>query len=675
MARVRSHAGGGLSGMRFSPSKSWFIRPKALALGAGLLLVLACGWVLGQPDAAPELLRLGPGQERVPVSSFLRMLEDPGGQLSIEDVASPKYAAQFQRLRGEGVRSGLTEPTVYWLRLTYASQPDNPNPEAYYFDLGQMTKVSGTIYAAERLPSGGLAWRERPALTRAGQPTSQTQQFSQFPLPLPNPEPRTVFLRLKVPLDLEAMPELATRTGLQQRLLEQTLFSGALLGIFAVLIINNLIIFFTLRYAGYLWYALLLLTFSLQVALINGLLQEFAPQSWVNPLVGLPVVALGLVAVVRILFVRSFLPLKEYFPRGDRLLVVILLSFLVLVVWPFLEGASLLVLKFYAAISIPSVLVVAQAGIVCWRKGYGPARFFLLGYLAEIVGSLIMVTGYFGFWSPLPITTFHVQQIGITVEAMLLSLALVQRVNVLRQERQQLEQAAQHEAQEHQKRLRGLVGELVRSEERQRKALADDLHDGISQNLATSLFNLRLLGSNPASPDLPGRLAGICGLLGQTLRETRTLTFDISPPVLHDFGLEAGLEWLAERFAERHGLAVRFSAETALPSRDESLEVNLFRAAQELLVNAVKHAKATRVEMVLAREGSQILLRVSDNGKGMANGQLARQGRRGFGLFSIRERLEALGGGLEIISRPGLGSTVVLSAPWPQAPGREAQEA
>ena len=258
------------------------------------------------------------------------------------------------------------------------------------------------------------------------------------------------------------------------------------------------------------------------------------------------------------------------------------------------------------------------------------------------------------------------QQIALAAEAVLLSLALVQRFKALRQEREMLEQAAQREAQEHQRRLRSLAGELVRSEERQRKALADDLHDSVSQNLATSLFNLRLLASRSQDMESSSPLREICDLLRTTLAQTRTLTFDISPPVLHDYGLEAGLEWLAERFQERHGLEVSFQVQGALPGRDENLEVNLFRAAQELLVNAVKHSRAHKVEISLVCQGSQVLLRVSDDGRGMDAGRLARAGADGFGLFSIRERLQALGGDVEIGSSPGQGTTIILRAPWPQ---------
>jgi uncharacterized protein YhhL (DUF1145 family) len=280
-------------------SKSPGRRRTAWAWLAGLMVWAAVGWASAAAASSGEVLWLAPGQDRIPVSPYLAVLEDPGGQLTIEDVSSPRHMPRFQRVRGEGVRSGLTEPTVYWLRLTYALQDANLAPEAYYFDLGQMTKAFATLYALATSLDGNPVWNKQGPLNRSGQAVDQPRQFTHLPLPPPTSQPQTVFLRVQIPLDLEAMPEIVTRAGFERRLLEQDLFSGALLGIFAILALNNLIIFFTLRYAGYLWYALLLLAFSLQVVFLGGLLQDFAPQTWLSQTIGAPVMAMGLVTFAR----------------------------------------------------------------------------------------------------------------------------------------------------------------------------------------------------------------------------------------------------------------------------------------------------------------------------------------------------------------------------------------
>lgn len=180
----------------------------------GLLLTLmACLCVPSALAADDGVFRLAPDRDRTPVSPYLHVLEDPGGDLTIEDVSSPSHLPRFQRVRGEGVRSGLTEPTVYWLRLTYALREASPAPETYYLDLGQITKAFATLYAPETSSDGTPVWKTRGPLNRSGQAVDQPRQFTHVPLPPPTAQPQTVFLRVQIPLSLEAMPEIVTRAA------------------------------------------------------------------------------------------------------------------------------------------------------------------------------------------------------------------------------------------------------------------------------------------------------------------------------------------------------------------------------------------------------------------------------------------------------------------------------
>ncbi len=220
------------------------------------------------------------------------------------------------------------------------------------------------------------------------------------------------------------------------------------------------------------------------------------------------------------------------------------------------------------------------------------------------------------------------------------------------------------ELDEYQRQLRKLALELSKAEERQRRRIAEDLHDGVSQFLATSSFSLKRLRA-----DLRGRardeLARICGVLDQSLADIRSLTFEISPPVLYDYGLAAALDWLAGHVAQRHGLPVDFRSEGPVEELDQDRQVSLYRACQELLVNVVKHARASHAWITLSRRQGHAVLSVADDGRGFdQTGPKKRSG--GFGLFSIRERLEPLGGELAVESQPGRGTRVTLSLPLGQ---------
>jgi signal transduction histidine kinase len=640
-------------------------------LAALAALLLSC-WPPGAADAANDILWLTPHQDRFSLASYLQVMEDPTGLLAVGDVSSPENAHRFRPLPNGVLRPGWGNST-FWLRLTLASREPSEGQPRYFFDLAQSNIVAATLFTPRAQADDRPAWQEVGPLDRHERPQHLRSQFSHFPLPALSERPQTIFVRVRSYLAMEALPEFVTRTGFLDRVLAHHLLAGALLGILLLLALTNLANYFFLRAAVYLWYALLLISSLLFLALSNGLLQDLAPQVQLFHLTGISGSMFGLAFIVRYLFVRSFLPLKQLFPVGDRVAMALTICAAPVVVI-LLAGYEVLPwLKIYVVLGMTRIPIFLWVGYRCWRGGFAPARLYFLANLPQSLSMLYFLADSVGLAPPIPISIYYVQEAGIVCEAILLALALAQRVKVLRQERERIEQAAQRESRENQERLRGLVGELVRGEERQRRALADDLHDSISQNLATSLFSLRLMNDSSLDMQPPLPLPEVCDLLDSTLKQTRTLTFDISPPVLHDYGLGAALDWLVRRVRERHGLEVSFHAQGSLPCRDESLEANLFRAGQELLNNVVKHASATRAEVSLTCSGSLVSLRVSDNGRGPGDNPIASANPRGFGLFSIRERLRALGGGLEIDSSPGQGCSITLSAPWPQPPAPEAK--
>ena len=156
-------------------------------------------------------------------------------------------------------------------------------------------------------------------------------------------------------------------------------------------------------------------------------------------------------------------------------------------------------------------------------------------------------------------------------------------------------------------------------------------------------------------------------LLDQVIQATRTLTFEISPPVLYELGLEAALEWLAKQFRSKHALKVEVAAFGPLIAVPDDLQITLFRSVQELLLNAAKHSRAGRVSVKLVRREDRLEVEVSDDGVGFdpARAEDSTAGGGGFGLFSVRERLKALGGALTVEAPPGRGAAFALTVPLP----------
>jgi signal transduction histidine kinase len=213
--------------------------------------------------------------------------------------------------------------------------------------------------------------------------------------------------------------------------------------------------------------------------------------------------------------------------------------------------------------------------------------------------------------------------------------------------------------------LRALAVQLTQAEEHERRRAADLIHEQIQQLLAAGRIELDLLSRQCDCSSTADAVRRLDGLLAESLAVARTLTADLSPAVLYRSGLAAALQWLAQWYQDRHGLVVRVVIDADVDAVAEDARVMLFRAVRELLFNTVKHAGVPSAEVHGGRRGGTVWLSVSDEGTGFDPAEVrSREGAcGGFGLFSLRERLDALGGSMEIESSPGNGTRVVLRAP------------
>jgi PAS domain S-box-containing protein len=217
----------------------------------------------------------------------------------------------------------------------------------------------------------------------------------------------------------------------------------------------------------------------------------------------------------------------------------------------------------------------------------------------------------------------------------------------------------------HQGRLRSLTSELLLTEERERRRIATELHDRIGQTLAVSRIKLGALRESAGPGGLARKVDEIRGFIEQTIQDTSTLTFELSPPALYELGLEAALEGLVEQIQELHGLEIEFRDDGRTKPLDGSCRVVAYMAARELLFNIVKHAGAVKAQVAICRDNDTLRIDIQDDGAGFEPSERSYQGmgNGGFGLFSIRERLRLLSGRLEVESAPGRGTRIRMVLP------------
>ena len=225
-----------------------------------------------------------------------------------------------------------------------------------------------------------------------------------------------------------------------------------------------------------------------------------------------------------------------------------------------------------------------------------------------------------------------------------------------------------------QDRLRALTTELNLTEQRERARLATELHDHLQQMLV--LAKLKLGQGKRRSEEMVPAVVTLMQetdeVLSDALKYTRTLVTELSPSVLRDHGLPAGLKWLGE-YMQKHDVTVTVTVPDEALMLPEDQGVLLFQSVRELLINSSKHAGTGAAAVAMEHRDGMLRIEVRDEGAGFDLAAVAVAAAAGetsgggvsskFGLFSIRERMRALGGSFEIQSAPGKGTTAVLSLP------------
>jgi PAS domain S-box-containing protein len=219
---------------------------------------------------------------------------------------------------------------------------------------------------------------------------------------------------------------------------------------------------------------------------------------------------------------------------------------------------------------------------------------------------------------------------------------------------------------EGQKNLELLSQRLFDAQEAERRIVARELHDGITQSLAALKMNLVIISDELlATPqeETNARLTDSISLAAEVIDLVRSVMTDLRPSGIDDYGLEAALGSLIEQFRSRHNLSIQFENNgLAIPRLEPNVELALLRIAQEALFNIAKHANTKEATLILRQEEDAIYLAVEDKGDGIKGLQSARRSGN-HGLTIMRERAEAFGGGFNVTSIPGQGTKIEVRVP------------
>ncbi len=214
----------------------------------------------------------------------------------------------------------------------------------------------------------------------------------------------------------------------------------------------------------------------------------------------------------------------------------------------------------------------------------------------------------------------------------------------------------------YQKKLRQLNSQLMRTEEMERRRIAVNIHDYISQSLAIAKIKLTTLKNQLNSEKTINEINEITSSISDAIRNSRIITSELSPPILFELGLMAALNWKLEQIEKIHGIHTLLLGDLSEFDLTEDEQILLFRVASELIMNTVKHAQAKQLFVKVKANTKQMILEVRDDGRGFYAEQIMQRTEKqeGFGLFSIKERIEQLGGKFQIRSILEKGTTITI---------------
>ena len=618
--------------------------------------------------------------QRLPLGQVMAVLEDPSRDATIEDVVALDAAGQFSTSQDEVLNAGYSR-SAFWLRidLTYRAEA-SADQGRWWLELAYPPLDHLDLYLPDGEGRFRLAQQTGDALPFVERQIRQRNHL--FELKLTPNQPQRVYLRLEsqgsiqVPLTLwEPVAYLEEQSG-------HIYVLAIIYGVLLVMLFYNLFIYLSVRDRSYLYYILYIASFGLYQVSVNGLgVQYLWPDSpwWANASTPFLIGAAGLFGCQ---FARSFLHTREHSPWIDRaLMVLMVLGGLTMLVS--LTSSYALALRMATFLALWFILVIFVAGVVAWHRGMRVARYFLIAWSAFLIGGQIntlMVLGYL----PHMFFTMYAGQIGSALEVALLSLALADRINMMKEERAQV-------LEETGRKLEALNRELAESNRLKDQFLANVTHELRTpmHGVIGSLDLMRTL-------ELGGELEQYHRIATGSAREMMSLVNDILAltelqagklQVRNEpFGLRVMVNELHQLYSDRAaGRGVGFDVGVAdrLPDRLLGDAAKLKQSLGYLLDNAIKFTPKGRVSLTVSghqEAGSTFILEmeVIDTGVGFdtptddtlfhyfrqLDGSMTRQyGGLGIGLSLCRQLIELQGGAISYQSEPGQGSRFKVRVP------------
>ena len=636
------------------------------------LLMMLLGWLpmlVGAVD-------FDESTQSLPLGRVMQVFEDTGGKATLNDVLAND--GLFKPHNKDTLNAGYSR-SAFWLKIDLRYLPKDPKlPRSWLLELAYPPLDNIDLYLADEQGNFRLAERTGDALPFGNRQIKENNYL--FELNFSPGQSQTVYLRLASEGSIQAPLTLwSAQTYLEDqpnRIYVLGLIYGVLLG----MLVYNLFIFISVRDTSYLYYIVYMASFGLYQLAVNGAaVQYFWPNNpwWANAAVPF---LIGSAALFGCQFARSFLQTRSHSRWLDRTLMLLMgVGALVMVLS--LVTSYALALRLATGLALAFIVVIFVSGVLAWARGLRVARYFVIAWSAFLLGGLVntlMVLGYL----PNVFLTMYASQIGSAVEGCLLSLALADRINAMRDLHARTLQDTGH-------KLAAMNQQLARTNQ-----LKDEFLSTVTHELRTPMNgvigSLELIKTLDMSPELAlythtaegsarEMMGMVNGILSLTELQAGRLTAEQQP-----FSLSELLKGLSAQFgpqARSKGLTFSYDIAHGLPDQWSGDEAKIRQCLECLLDNAIKFTCAGGVILRVTGNAAadtrwSLAFNVIDSGIGFVHqekaelyqhffqvdGSMTRNyGGLGIGLAICRRLVELMGGQLTHHSQPGQGSQFQVS--------------
>jgi len=640
-----------------------------------LLILLFAVWPL-----CTSAVVLDEHTRMLPLGQVMHVFEDVRGDATIDEITSSALQSSFRQHHKPVLNAGYSR-SVFWLRLDLEYRPQRSDgSRSWLLELAYPPLDQLDLYLPDAQGKFQLAQRTGDSLPFASRQIKHHNYL--FELDLPPYQPQRVYLRLQSQGSIQAPLSLWAPNAYLEEQPARNYVLGIIYGVLLVMLIYNLFIFLSVRDASYLYYILYIASFGLYQVSVNGAgIEYFWPNNpwWANAATPF---LIGSAALFGCQFARSFLHTAAHSPWVDRTLLLMMASGVGVMVLA-LTVSYALSLRLATYLALLFTVVIFVAGVLAWLRGMGVARYFIIAWSAFLLGGAInslMVLGYL----PNVFLTMYASQIGSALEVGLLSLALADRINAMKEERARI-------LQDSGRKLEALNQQLANSNRLKDEFLATVTHE-LRTPMNGVIGSLELM----QTVSLDAELAQYQATAASSARDMMRMVNDILVlselqagklyPQRQPFSLRGLLDGLRAQHAPRaedKGLRFIMDLDESLPDTLEGDAGKLAQSIGDLLDNAIKFTAHGEVRLRIRRAGTRpdslpLSIEVIDTGVGFSvpqeaglyqrfhqlDGSMTREyGGLGIGLAICRQLVDLQGGSLSHESQPGQGSCFQLHVP------------